>query len=61
MMFRYSIILIIGFSLTFVLIGDFFSSNSVLLNITLRISFALFFSFILWLLQKKPNKTENEK
>lgn len=52
-MFRYIIIFVIGFSLTFVLTGDFLSQFNLFLNIVFRAAFALFFLFIIWLLQKR--------
>lgn len=51
-MFRYIIIFVIGFSLTFVLTGDFFSQYNLFLNMVFRTAYALFFLFIIWLLQK---------
>lgn len=55
---RYLFIIIIGFILTFLLSGDFFNENNMILNLFMRICFALFFALIIWLLQKTNKRSK---
>lgn len=63
MVFRYIFVFAIGFLLTFFLTVDFFNQDNVAFSLFFRAIFALFFVFIIWLLQpKKTLKGErNEK
>lgn len=51
-MIRYGLILMIGFSLTFLLQDSFFTQSHVIVNLFLRTLFACFFLCIIWLVQK---------
>lgn len=58
-MFRYLIVFALGFFLTFALKGDFFTENNTLVNILIRVAFALFFLLIIWLVQGKEKVNKN--
>lgn len=57
-MFRYISIFLIGFSLTFVLTGDFFSQYNLFLNIVFRAAFALFFYLLFGHYKKEEVRNE---
>lgn len=50
-MMRYGLILMIGFSLTFLLQDSFFTQSHVIVNLFLRTLFACFFLCMIWLVQ----------
>ncbi|KWW21022.1 hypothetical protein AS888_15485 [Peribacillus simplex] len=58
MLLRYIIIFIIGFLSTFIIQDDFFNQYNLMLNIFFRITWALFFLLIIWLLQKNQKKSD---
>lgn len=55
MVFRYIIIFVIGFLLTFLMTVDFFNQDNLALSLFFRALFALFFLLIIWLLQPKKH------
>ncbi|VEI06324.1 Uncharacterised protein [Kurthia zopfii] len=52
-MFRYLIIFILGFLLTYLFKDSFFDEYNMIFSIFLRTLFALFFVFVIWLVQNK--------
>lgn len=60
-MMRYGLILMIGFSLTFLLQDSFFKQFHIFFNLLLRILFACFFLCIIWLVQNRGFSNKQSK
>ncbi|SES44210.1 hypothetical protein SAMN05518872_11354 [Psychrobacillus sp. OK032] len=60
MKFRYFVIFIIGFCLSFILSTDLFEESSRVLNTLYRICFGLFFLFVIWLVKPKRNNVDDK-
>jgi len=53
---RYSIVFILGICFSFIVPIDVFNNSSLFVNIFYRISWGLFFVFVIWLVQPVDSK-----
>lgn len=58
--FRYFVIFIMGYCLSFILSIDLFDENSRVINTLYRVCFGLFFLLVTWLVQPKRNNVDNK-
>ncbi|MEK3952161.1 hypothetical protein SAMN05421670_1783 [Psychrobacillus psychrotolerans] len=58
MKFRLFLVFIIGYALSFILLTDLYDDR--VLNTLFRVCFALFFLFVIWLVQPKRKNSDDK-